>query len=82
DFLASSHHRRGIMTVVLAAVLDKWTIPRMRVRHMHVSVFTRNNGSVRFFEKNGFVLVDTLENYIEIRSETRGLHVMDWKHVG
>lgn len=70
------------MTAVLAAVLDKWAIPRMRVRHMHISVFTGNNGSVRVFEKNGFMLLDTLENCIEIRGETRGLHVMDWKHVG
>ncbi|KAF7353946.1 N-acetyltransferase domain-containing protein [Mycena venus] len=81
DFLASSHHRRGIMTVVLRTVLDKWAIPRMCMRHLHVSVFTGNNGSVRVFEKNGFVLVDTIENCIEIRGEKRSLHVLDWKHV-
>ncbi|KAJ6548134.1 acyl-CoA N-acyltransferase [Mycena vulgaris] len=82
DFLASSHHRRGIMTAVLRTVLDKWAIPRMRVRHMHISVFTGNSGSIRVFEKNGFVLVDTLENCIEIRGEMRGLHVLDWHYVG
>ncbi|KAJ6566993.1 hypothetical protein B0H19DRAFT_940905 [Mycena capillaripes] len=81
DFLASSHHRRGIMTVVIATLLDKWVIPRMRVHHMHVSVFTGNNGSVRVFEKNGFVLVTTLENCIEIRGEKRSLHVLDWEHI-
>ncbi|KAJ7782405.1 acyl-CoA N-acyltransferase [Mycena maculata] len=82
DFLASSHHRRGIMTVVLATILDKWVVPRMRVHHMHVSVFTGNNGSVRVFEKTGFVLVDTLEDCIEIRGEKRGLHVLDWEYGG
>ncbi|KAJ7684226.1 acyl-CoA N-acyltransferase [Mycena polygramma] len=80
DFLASSHHRRGIMTAALATVLEKWAIPRMRVHHIHISVFTGNSGSVRVFEKNGFVLVDTLENCIEIRGEKRSLHVLDWKH--
>ncbi|KAF8209466.1 acyl-CoA N-acyltransferase [Mycena galopus ATCC 62051] len=79
DFLASSHHRRGIMTVVLATVLEKWAIPRMRMHHLHVSVFTGNNGSVRVFEKNGFVVAETLENCIEIRGEKRSLHVLDWK---
>ncbi|KAF7359007.1 N-acetyltransferase domain-containing protein [Mycena sanguinolenta] len=81
DFLASSHHRRGIMTVVLATVLKEWAIPRMHMHHLHVSVFTGNNGSVRVFEKNGFVLVETLEDCIEIRGEKRSLHILDWKHV-
>ncbi|KAJ6500900.1 acyl-CoA N-acyltransferase [Mycena sanguinolenta] len=81
DFLASSHHRRGIMTAVLATVLKEWAIPRMRMHHLHVSVFTGNNGSVRVFEKNGFVLVETLEDCIEIRGEKRSLHILDWKHV-
>ncbi|KAJ7642863.1 acyl-CoA N-acyltransferase [Mycena rosella] len=82
DYVASSHHRRGIMTAVLRTFLDQWAIPRMGVRHLHVSVFTGNEGSVRVFEKTGFVLVDTLENCIEIRGEMRGLHVMDWHHSG
>ncbi|KAJ6613684.1 hypothetical protein B0H10DRAFT_2047516 [Mycena sp. CBHHK59/15] len=60
-FLASSHHRRGIMTVVLATVLNKSAVPRMRRQHMHISVFTGNNGSVRVFEKNGCKLVETIE---------------------
>ncbi|KAF7358969.1 N-acetyltransferase domain-containing protein [Mycena sanguinolenta] len=81
DFLASSHHRRGIMTVVLGTMLKEWAIPRMRVHCLHVSVFTGNNGSVRVFEKNGFVLVGTLEDCIEIRGEKRSLHILDWKHV-
>ncbi|KAJ6453120.1 hypothetical protein C8R45DRAFT_847360, partial [Mycena sanguinolenta] len=81
DFLASSHHRRGIMTAALATVLKEWAIPRMRVHRLHVSVFTGNNGSVRVFEKNGFVLVKTLENCIEIRGEKRSLHILDWTHV-
>ncbi|KAJ6498445.1 acyl-CoA N-acyltransferase [Mycena vitilis] len=80
DFLASSHHRRGIMTVALATLLEKWAIPRMRVHHIHISVFMSNSGSIRVFEKNGFVRVDTLENCIEIRCEKRSLHVLDWKH--
>ncbi|KAJ7203952.1 GNAT domain-containing protein [Mycena haematopus] len=79
-FLAPSHHGRGVMTVALATVLEKWAVPRMRIHHLHVSVFTGNNGSVRVFEKNGFVLVETLQNCIEIRGETRSLHVLDWKH--
>ncbi|KAJ7184663.1 acyl-CoA N-acyltransferase [Mycena filopes] len=82
DFLASSHHRRGIMTVVLTTVIREWAVPRMGMRRMHVSVFTGNNGSLRVFEKNGFVLVDTLEECIEIRGEKRSLHILDWEYAG
>ncbi|KAJ7334904.1 hypothetical protein DFH08DRAFT_785008 [Mycena albidolilacea] len=81
DFLAPTHHRRGLMTVILATVLKQWAISRMRVHHLHVSVFTGNTGSVRVFEKNGFVLSGTVEHCIEIRGEMRSLHVLDWKHV-
>jgi RimJ/RimL family protein N-acetyltransferase len=69
------------MTVILATVLKQWAIPRMRVHHLHVSVFTGNTGSMRVFEKNGFVSSGTVENCIEIRGEMRSLHVLDWKHV-
>ncbi|KAJ7061499.1 acyl-CoA N-acyltransferase [Mycena amicta] len=78
DVLASSHHRRGIMSVVIKTLLEQWAIPRMRAQHMHVTAFIGNVGSVRVFEKNGFVLTETLEDCIEIRGEKRGLHVLDW----
>ncbi|KAF7314954.1 N-acetyltransferase domain-containing protein [Mycena indigotica] len=80
DFLASSHHRRGIMSVVIQTLMTEWAIPRMGVRQMHVSAFIGNTGSVRVFEKNGFVLTTTLQDAIEIRGERRGLHVLDWTY--
>ncbi|KAK7036160.1 N-acetyltransferase domain-containing protein [Favolaschia claudopus] len=78
-YLSPTHHRRGIMTVVLRTLLDEWAIPRMCMRHIHVSVFTGNEGSVRMLEKCGFVRTGTMERCIEVRGERRSLHVLDWE---
>ncbi|KAK7020357.1 N-acetyltransferase domain-containing protein [Favolaschia claudopus] len=81
SYLSPTHHRRGIMTVVLRTLLDEWAIPRMRMHHIHVSVFTGNEGSVRMLEKCGFVRMGTMEECIEVRGERRSLHVLDWERV-
>ncbi|KAF7295809.1 N-acetyltransferase domain-containing protein [Mycena chlorophos] len=80
DFLASTHHRRGIMSVIINTLITQWAVPRMGVRHMHVSAFIGNIGSVRVFEKNGFILTETKEDCIEIRGEKRGLYILDWEY--
>ncbi|KAF8203781.1 hypothetical protein BJ912DRAFT_941053 [Pholiota molesta] len=65
DFLAASHHRQGIMTDAVQTVLYDWAIPRMKVRHMWVSAYTGNEGSVKVFLKNGFKIIKTIENHAE-----------------
>jgi len=80
DFLAPSHHGQGIMTDAVGTVLHAWAIPRMGVRHMWVSAFTGNEGSVKVFLKNGFQLIVTHEDHVEVKGKRRGLHLLEWKY--
>jgi len=86
DYIAASHHGRGIMSAVLKIIMDKWATPWMAARHIKSEAHQGNIGSRRVFEKNGFVVVKTLENYVEIAESKGGglvgLHVMDWKYNG
>ncbi|KAK0198761.1 hypothetical protein F5146DRAFT_105887 [Armillaria mellea] len=77
NYLSSSHHGRGIMTDVYATLLENWVIPRMGVRRMIGTAFEGNQGSVRVFEKNGFVMRKTVPNYREVKGVMRSLHVLD-----
>ncbi|KDR85588.1 hypothetical protein GALMADRAFT_218684 [Galerina marginata CBS 339.88] len=81
DYLAPSHHRRGIMTDAIDTLLHDWAIPRMNVRHVLVGAFIGNHGSVRVFEKNGFNMARTIEEYSIVRGKMRGMHVLEWKLV-
>jgi len=82
DYLAPTHSGRGVMTAALKTVLEKWAIPRMGVRKVHVTAFKGNVGSVRVFEKNGFVMKETVEDCADISTSKGGgkvgLHVLDW----
>ncbi|KAJ7765315.1 acyl-CoA N-acyltransferase, partial [Mycena metata] len=60
DYLAPSHHGRGIMSDAVQTVMQKWAIPRMGVRRMVVNALEGNIGSVRVFEKNGFKFRKTI----------------------
>jgi len=83
DYLASSHHGRGIMSAAVSTLLRDWAIPRMSVRRMRVETAVGNIGSVRVFEKNGFVLEKLVDN-VRIKSnyseETHGTNVLWWEH--
>ncbi|TDL20984.1 hypothetical protein BD410DRAFT_790348 [Rickenella mellea] len=82
DYLASSHHGRGIMSAAIGVVLRQWAIPRMRVRHMSVTAFQSNPASVRVFEKNGFILKGIVEDCVDMQESKgggkTGLHVLEW----
>jgi len=80
DFLMPSHHGQGIMTDAVDTLLHEWAIPRMHVRHVMVAIFAGNEGSVKVFSRNGFKMINTIENYKEVRGKMRGLHVMEWKY--
>lgn len=71
DYLAPSHHGRGIMTLALRTLIEQWIKPRMGAREICANVWKGNQGSVRVFEKNGFVLEKTLENHT-VRQESKG----------
>lgn len=67
------------MTDAVDTLLHEWAIPRMNVRHVMVAIFLGNEGSIKVFSKNGFKMLNTIENYKEVRGKVRGLHVMEWR---
>jgi hypothetical protein len=50
----------------------------MGMHRMRVNVLTGNIGSVKVFEKNGFVLTSTAES-INLRGNLVGIHFLEWK---
>ncbi|KAF8203782.1 acyl-CoA N-acyltransferase [Pholiota molesta] len=78
DYLASSHHRQGIMTDALNTLLHDWAIPRMGVRSILVAAFIGNDGSVKVFQRNGFKLVRTIEEFMMVKGKMRSVHVLEW----
>ncbi|PCH34023.1 hypothetical protein WOLCODRAFT_94664 [Wolfiporia cocos MD-104 SS10] len=82
DYLASSHHGRGIMSTALKTLLTAWAIPRMGVRRIRAETFRGNVGSVRVFEKNGFVLEKTVDHGEVTTSGKRidGAHILWWEY--
>ncbi|OCH96417.1 hypothetical protein OBBRIDRAFT_718357 [Obba rivulosa] len=83
DYIASSHHGRGIMSAAVSTLLSSWGIPRMGVRRMRVETAVGNIGSVRVFQKNGFVLEKSVENVrvgSNYSAETYGTNVLWWQH--
>jgi len=80
DYLAASHHRQGIMTDAVDTVLHDWAIPLMNVRHILLSVFHGNVGSVKVFLKNGFKMKATYADFKEEKGKIRGVHVLEWNY--
>lgn len=72
------------MTAVFKHLLDAWAIPHMNARHIKVEVYKDNIGSRKVFEKNGFVLLKTVDDCID-RAESKGggkigLSFLEWKY--
>ncbi|KZP23746.1 hypothetical protein FIBSPDRAFT_910082 [Athelia psychrophila] len=79
NYLAPSHHRQGIMGAVCNAVMHSWAVPRMNAKIMETYAYTENRGSLRVFEKNGFELVETLDEWREVKGVKRGLYTLRWR---
>ena len=80
DYLAAGYHRKGIMTDAIDTVLHDWAIPRMNVRHMLLTVFEDNEGSVKVFLRNGFKLKGTYKDHHEVKGKIRGVHLLEWRY--
>ncbi|KAG1734033.1 uncharacterized protein EDB91DRAFT_1057071 [Suillus paluster] len=80
DWLAASHHGRSIMTAAVGLFMSAWAIPRMGARHVVAYTFAENIGSIRVFEKNGFVNKGLLDNGKMVRGEKKTLTHLEWKH--
>jgi hypothetical protein len=80
DYLAPSHHRQGIMSAAIAALLKDWVIPRCNVHIIRTYAMLGNEGSVGVFRKNGSALsffcpchVDQSPLQIQTRENQEGL---------
>ncbi|KAJ7070497.1 GNAT domain-containing protein [Mycena amicta] len=79
NYLAPSHHGRGIMSDAFKTVLTMWAVPRMGVRKMVVNALEGNIGSVKVFEKNGFRLREkSADAMVNARGVMKPVHVLDW----
>ncbi|KAJ6580927.1 acyl-CoA N-acyltransferase [Mycena capillaripes] len=79
-YLAPSHHGRGLMSTALKTLITQFGIPWMKTKYIRSGVFEGNPGSIRVLQKNGFVVVDTLVNHIQIGEgkEKTTLHLLEW----
>jgi RimJ/RimL family protein N-acetyltransferase len=68
------------MSDAVNTVLQDWGIPRMNIRHMRVSTLAGNEASVKVFLKNGFKLIGTYEDHVEVKGKVRGLNLLEWKY--
>ena len=68
------------MTVAFRTLMNEFYIPCMGVKAMRVEAFEGNVGSVRVFEKNGFVMIGTVENCMPVQESKGGgkdsIHVL------
>ncbi|KAF7971418.1 hypothetical protein HWV62_21280 [Athelia sp. TMB] len=79
DYLAPSHQGQGIMSAVFSTLLNYWAIPRLNAHILRVYTFTSNRASARVFEKNGFHLVKTIQDWKEVKGVMHGLNVFEWR---
>lgn len=81
DYMASSHHGRGIMSKAIGTLIREWMVPRMNAKHMRTEAFVGNAASVRVFEKNGFVLEGTtkIERVTSAGVKHEGMHALTWE---
>ncbi|KAI0275299.1 hypothetical protein BC834DRAFT_965699 [Gloeopeniophorella convolvens] len=84
-YLRPSHHGKGIMTAVIGVLMNSWGIPRMNIHCSRPSAFDGNTGSLRVFEKNGFVLCKSIPECMrtpakgEFPEELRTVHFIEWR---
>ncbi|KAJ6580928.1 acyl-CoA N-acyltransferase [Mycena capillaripes] len=79
-YLAPSYHGRGLMTAAVKTIITQFGIPWMKTKRIRSSAFLGNHGSLGVLQKNGFVVVDTLVNHVQIgdEKEKRTLHLLEW----
>ena len=70
------------MTAAMRTIIHEWMVPRMNARIIRAEAFIGNVGSVRVFEKNGFVLEDTVYNERVSTGGTKysGQHILWWRY--
>ena len=81
NYLATSHHGRGITTILLRTLLHEWAVPRMGVRKMSAGAIQGNEASVRVMQKNGFKYRELLEKErgLVVNGVAKNLHMLEWE---
>ncbi|KAF9024102.1 hypothetical protein BDZ89DRAFT_139458 [Hymenopellis radicata] len=77
-YLSPSHHGQGIISDALGTLLHKFAVPLLGVRRMIGSAYTGNKGSIRVFEKNGFVYRGVYKEIVEAKGKKWDHEVLDW----
>ena len=69
------------MTAAIGTIIKDWMIPRMGVRHIIVDPYVGNQGSVRVFEKNEFVLErETKKEIVTLGGDVHeGQSILVWR---
>ncbi|KAI0094190.1 hypothetical protein BDY19DRAFT_911655 [Irpex rosettiformis] len=81
DYLVASHHGKGIMSAAVSTLVSSWMVPRMNAQQIRVETFLSNRGSRRVFEKNGFVVEETVElkKVIPCGKIIEGFDILWWR---
>jgi len=85
DYLAPSHHGRGIMTAALRTLINDWAIPHLNAHRIVVTAFFDNIGSQRVLLKNGFVCTGSMNAaQVAERMRSKGrndstLYIFEWR---
>jgi len=67
------------MSDVVGTLIHEWGVPRMGIRHIWAGTYTGNIGSVKVFQKNGFMMIYTNEIHAVAKGKMRGLNLLEWK---
>jgi RimJ/RimL family protein N-acetyltransferase len=73
DYLAPSHHGRGIMSVALNTLLHDFCVPYMNAHLVTVSYFEHNPASRKVLERNGFVFDQMKPDFFELPETKTGV---------
>ncbi|KIO33795.1 hypothetical protein M407DRAFT_177909 [Tulasnella calospora MUT 4182] len=71
-FLSPSAHGRGIMSATVQTLIEQWAVPVMAARQFEVAAMSHNVGSQKVFLKNGFALVNELEDAVDLEKLGKG----------
>ncbi|KAJ7272612.1 acyl-CoA N-acyltransferase [Mycena haematopus] len=76
-YLTPSHQGRGLTAVAVKTLITQFGIPWMKTRHLRSGVFEGNPGSLRVLQKNGFVVIDTLPDHIQMGEEKKTVYLLE-----
>ncbi|KAJ7171650.1 hypothetical protein C8R43DRAFT_20945 [Mycena crocata] len=69
--LRPEYHRKGVASAAVSVIMNDWAIPQMGCTELRAQCFVSNVGSVKLWEKHGFVENPTLRGEVTV-SEVKG----------